>query len=338
MVAQVDGWECVVSKDEFNIGDCIVYIEIDSIMPERPEFEFLRSRKFRVRTIKLKGQVSQGLVLPLSVLPDGNYFDGQDVTEILGVKKYDPQADKEAALLVHQPKRKQSRLTRFLMRFGWFRKYYGQSKTSVAFPSWIQKTDETRVQNMTSRFEYERISGTEFSVTEKLDGQSATYYLRRRPWGGYEFGVCSRNIHLTVPDNSSYWTIAKKYVMANALRQLINGQDYVVLQGEICGPGIQGNKYRLDSYEFFAFNLIYPSGKCSTSEIQSALQPFGLKTVPLLETSYYLPDSIAELVEQSKGDSVVLPGLQREGLVLRNKFNTISFKVINPDFLLAEKE
>lgn len=100
-VVQVDGWECVVAKaDGFKVGDKVVYIEIDSIVPERPEFEFLRDRKFRVRTIKLRKQVSQGLVLPLSILPSGKTYNiNDDVTEILGIKKYDPQAEQEAKLL-----------------------------------------------------------------------------------------------------------------------------------------------------------------------------------------------------------------------------------------------
>ena len=87
-VAQVDGWECVVQKGEFQVGQHIVYVEVDSIVPDVPEFEFLRPRKFRVRTIKLRGQVSQGLVLPLSILPDGAPCDlGDDVTEVLHITK-----------------------------------------------------------------------------------------------------------------------------------------------------------------------------------------------------------------------------------------------------------
>ena len=94
VVAQVDGWECVVQKDEFKVGDKVVYVEVDSIMPERPEFEFLRQRKFRIKTIKLRGQISQGLVLPITILPGGHaYALGDDVTDILGVKKHDPQAE-----------------------------------------------------------------------------------------------------------------------------------------------------------------------------------------------------------------------------------------------------
>lgn len=188
-VAQVDGWECVIQKDEFQVGDLVVYVEVDSIVPERPEFEFLRDRKFRVRTIKLRGQVSQGLVLPLSILPEGTYTDGLDVTEVLGIKKYDPQAQQEALLMQKQPS-----------------------------------------------------------------------LSKRR----FEFGVCSRNIRLGEPDNSSYWTVAKQYDIENVLKQLVGDYGTIVMQGEICGNGIQGNKYHISGYDLFVFNLIYPDRKCTT--------------------------------------------------------------------------
>lgn len=150
-VAQVDGWECVVQKGEFHTGEHIVYIEVDSIVPERPEFEFLRDRKFRVRTIKLRGQVSQGLVLPLSILPNGAPADlGADVTDVLGIKKYDPEAQQEAQLLTKQPAKPKSALVRFLMRFKWYRKLFMKSKRKGGFPDWIVKTDETRIQNLTA--------------------------------------------------------------------------------------------------------------------------------------------------------------------------------------------
>ena len=304
-VAQVDGWECVVQKGEFHTGEHIVYIEVDSIVPERPEFEFLRDRKFRVRTIKLRGQVSQGLVLPLSILPNGAPADlGADVTDVLGIKKYDPEAQQEAQLLTKQP----------------------------------AKTDETRIQNLTTLFEMERNKGTKFSVTEKVDGQSATYYLRKVSKRKYEFGVCSRNIYLGTPDNSSYWTIAKKYNIENVLRQLIGDYETIVLQGEICGNQIQGNKYHISGYDLFAFNLIYPDHKCGTAEIKKLLEPYGIKTVPIVEEGKTLPETIAELVEYSKGKSVVRKEQKREGVVMRNVQSNISFKVINPDFLLAEKD
>ena len=135
VVAQVDGWECVVHKDEFQPGQHIVYIEVDSQLPERPEFEFLRDRKFRVRTIKLRGQVSQGLVLPLSVLPNGTKcYLGDDVTEVLGITKYDPQAQQEALLLSNQPKKPANPIAKFLMRFKWYRRLFAKSKRKGGFP------------------------------------------------------------------------------------------------------------------------------------------------------------------------------------------------------------
>ena len=234
-VAQVDGWECVVQKGEFHTGEHIVYIEVDSIVPERPEFEFLRDRKFRVRTIKLRGQVSQGLVLPLSILPNGTpAILGADVTDALGIKKYDPEAQQEAQLLTKQPQKPQSAIARFLMRFKWYRKLFMKPKRKGGFPDWIAKTDETRIQNLTTLFEMERNKGTKFSVTEKVDGQSATYYLRKVSKRKYEFGVCSRNIYLGTPDNSSYWTIARQLHIEDVLKHLVGDYETIVLQGEIC--------------------------------------------------------------------------------------------------------
>lgn len=337
VVAQVDGWECVVQKDTFHIGDHVVYVEIDSVMPECPAFEFLRDRKFRVRTIKLRGQISQGLVLPLSVLPEGNYDLEDDVTELLGVTKYDPEAQQEAKLLQKQPSTPKNAFVRFMMRFRWYRKLFMKSKRKGGFPEWIVKTDETRIQNLTTLFEQERDKGTLFSVTEKVDGQSATYYLRRISKKKYEFGVCSRNIRLDTPDDSSYWAVAKKYDIEKALKRLIGDNNTIVMQGEICGDRIQGNKYHINGYELFVFNLIYPDHKCTTHEIDELCAPLGFKTVPILEENKALPQTIAEMVEYSKGNSVVRKEQKREGVVVRNVRNNISFKVINPDFLLAEK-
>jgi len=336
VVAQVDGWECVVQKDEFHPGDTVVYVEVDSIVPECPEFEFLRPRKFRVKTIKMRGQVSQGLVLPLSILPKGKYDVGMDVTDKLGIKKYDPQLQQEMALA--ENKTKQNKFVKFMMRFAWYRRLFAKSKRKGGFPEWIVKTDETRIQNMPILFDTEKGKGTQFSVTEKMDGQSVTYFLRRLSKRKFEFGVCSRNIRLGNPDSSSYWTVALKYDIESVLKKLIGQHDSIVMQGEICGTGIQGNKYHVGGYELFVFNLIFPDHKCTTAEIAELIAPHGLKTVPILEEGKVLPDSIAELVEYSKGNSIVRNAQKREGVVMRNVGRDISFKVINPDFLLAEKD
>ena len=116
------------------------------------------------------------------------------------------------------------------MRFKWYRKLFMKPKRKGGFPDWITKTDETRIQNLTTLFEVERNNGTEFSVTEKMDGQSATYFLHRISKRKFEFGVCSRNIRLGTPDNSSYWTVAKQYNIENVLKQLIGDYQTIVLR------------------------------------------------------------------------------------------------------------
>lgn len=337
VVAQIDGWECVVKKDEFSVGEMIVYIEVDSILPERPEFEFMRERKFRVRTIRLRGQISQGLVLPLSVLPCGATLpEGEDVTEMLGIKKYDPQGAQEEELAQPAAEEKNP-LKRFLLRFGWYRTLSGADDEDTSFPKWIAKTDEDRIQNCVRLFHRCRDEKLPLIATEKVDGQSATYYLERKGWGRYRFGVCSRNLRLPQSNNTSYWRIANQYEIEKVLRKVIGKHRFVVLQGEIIGRNIQKNKYKVDGYDFHAFNLIYPGRKCDTLEIAHILNPHGIKTVPYLET-ITLPETISELVEYAKGKSRLLETQEREGVVLRSADCSVSFKVINPEFLLSHDE
>ena len=334
--AVVDGWECVVAKkDNLKVGDWIVYVEIDSLMPERPEFEFLRSKKFRVRTIKLRGQVSQGLVLPLSILPGWLYDLGEDVTELLGIKKYDPEGERERKMASHSEEKVKNPFVKFLMRFAWLRKRFVKTKKG-GFPSWIAKTDEERIQNKTAMFEMEKELGTAFSVTEKLDGQSLTLFLERIGKRKFDFGVCSRNLRLPSPDDSSWWTIAKQIDAENVLKALLGNGSRIVLQGEIIGNRIQGNKYKIDGYDFYAFNLIIDNVKFTSQEIKVMLEAHNIKTVPILDDDFKLLNSISEMVSYAKGDSV-LHKTKREGVVVRSHKRNISFKVINADFLLDEE-
>lgn len=343
--ATVLGWEVVVAKSEnHQVGDLVCYIEVDSIVPDRPEFEFLRERKFRVRTIKLRKQVSQGLIMPLTILPGdfAGYQEGDDVTSVLGVKKYDPEGDKEQKLLDERAARSKNKLNKFLLRYPWYRRIFSLFLPKKSgWPKFIKKTDEDRIQLFPGICEREK--DTFFQVTEKLDGQSATYFLIKNKkkflWFGedYIFGVCSRNLHLPKEDNSSYWTIARQLNIKNVLRQLIRpNDDYVVLQGEIVGEGIQGNKYKIKGYDFYAFNLIDSEKQWSSSEMK-ALGFLGVKQVPLLDYGFKLKPTIPENVEYAKGKSVIADTL-REGVVVRNYEKNISFKIINPDFLLKFEE
>lgn len=336
--ATVLGWEIVVGKSEnHHVGDLVCYIEVDSIVPDIPQFDFLRDKKFRVKTIKLRGQVSQGLVVPLSVLPKGNYTEGQDVTELLGIKKYDPEGEKELRFINEKLSRSNNKIGKFLSRFPWYRRVFSfLMPKKASWPKFIKKTDEDRIQLFPHICEDER--DTVFSVTEKLDGQSATYFLVKNKnkflWFGknYIFGVCSRNLYLPKPNNSSYWTIAKQLDLENKLKKLIGKSEYVVLQGEIVGEGIQANKYKIKGYDFYAFNFIFPSENVPTERMQN-LKSLGINTVPLLENGFRLFPTIPENVEYAKGKSV-LNNVPREGVVIRNYEKGISRKIINPDFLL----
>lgn len=343
--ATVLGWEVVVAKSEnHQVGDLVCYIEVDSIVPDRPEFEFLRERKFRVRTIKLRKQVSQGLIMPLTILPGdfAGYQEGDDVTSVLGVKKYDPEGDKEQKLLDEKAARSKNKLNKFLLRYPWYRRIFSFFLPKKSgWPKFIKKTDEDRIQLFPGICEREK--DTFFQVTEKLDGQSATYFLVKNKkkflWFGedYIFGVCSRNLHLPKEDNSSYWTIARQLNIKKALMSLIADKDYIVLQGEIIGEGIQGNKYKIKGYDFYAFNVIYPEFGASAFELSLWDKTAHIKSVPLVENNFRLKPTIPENVEYAKGKSVIADTL-REGVVVRNYAKNISFKIINPDFLLKFEE
>lgn len=369
-VATILGWQVVVKKEEFNIGDKVVYCEIDSILPDRPEFEFLRDRKFRIKTIRLRKQVSQGIAFPLSVLepmikrPLVTCAFGDDVTEVLGVTKYDPQAVQEAALEETYKRIAKNRFDKFLMRYKWWRKLTSPPKSRLPFPKWISKTDETRLQNMPSILQKEHPHV--FCVTEKLDGQSATYFLlRTENWYRkvkYEFGVCSRNFQLLKEDDSSYWTIARQFKIKESMKELMQLNPdhlYIVLQGEIIGQRIQGNKYKIEGYDFYTFNVITRDYLNESRELFYTVASFGstltilpgIKCVPILDTHFTLKPTVFDMVEYSKGSSVLLKNQIREGVVVRcvnwsNEDGGVkplqqqltSFKVINPDFLLKCEE
>ena len=346
MKATVLGWELVVKKEEFKVGDLCVYIEIDSQLPsDNPSFEFMANRKYRVKTIKLRGQISQGLALPISILPNGNWQEGDDVTDTLKITKYDIQAQQEKELQQVQNK---NWFDRNFGQYKWYRQLFMKNrigKQKYNFPTFIKKTDETRIQNIPSILEKEK--DTPFIVTEKLDGCSATFFLQKntnRKWldklfnrNEYIFGVCSRNLWLYNKDSSHYWKIAEQFKIKEVLKQLIRDKDLIVLQGEILGEGIQGNKYKIKGLDFYAFNLIFDNDKVDSISASSILKEYNIKFVPILKTNFRLLNSVSEMVDYSMGNSQLL-SVMREGLVIRNNDKNISFKVINPKFLLKNNE
>jgi RNA ligase (TIGR02306 family) len=315
----VDGWKVVVAKNVgHKVGDLVIYCEIDSFLPIREEFEFLRKSSykkmvdgtegFRLRTIRLKNQVSQGLVLPISVLnpTDTNIyvepFEGLDVTEMLEIVKYEPPIPAELA-----------------------------GKVKGLFPSFLRKTDEERIQNLTLEYEGWKNSDKRFYVTEKLDGSSATFYFKDGV-----FGVCSRNLELLETEGNTFWKVARQL----KLEEWLSSQETnYSIQGELIGEGLQGNPYKIKGQTvgfFNAFN-IDTQEYLGLEEFESLISSMGLKSVPILDREFTLPDTIDELLKYADSKSVLNSNFDREGVVIRSVDRKISFKVISNKFLLNEK-
>lgn len=338
VLAEVLGWQVIVQKDEYKPGDKCIYVEVDSVLPEKPEFEFLRKKDFRIKTMKMGGVISQGICFPLSILPPGNYEVGDDVTGIIGVVKYDEyavKADNKAPKSRLRQFMFRHRLTRPLARLIWS----PTKRERDGFPDFVAKTDETRIQNMPALLQNKEVR---WVGREKIDGQSGTFFLRRIrsvfPFlpCRYDFGVCSRNLRLVSPDASAHWAVAEKYRMKEVLQELIGDHDWVCIQGEVIGPKVQGNKYHVSEPDLYCFNLIYPTGKVPCSEAEVLVGEHGLKWVPLVVDGYVLPDTVPELIDFATGHSALYPDL-REGVVFRNYETGRSFKAVSNEFLLKHK-
>jgi len=348
--ATVLGWHCVVKKNEFKVGEKIVYIEVDSVCPEWDEFEFLRSRKFRVRTIKLRGQISQGLVLPLTILTRTNLNVnklkiGDEVTEHLNIKKYLTPSEKEEFETQKRNKHwtKQCVLTKWLWKYKWFRDLVFPIKPK-GFPTWVIKTDEERVQKLQSLLS--DYADYDVVVTEKIDYQSftATANTTKNKWKNKtEFIVCSRNLKNN-DKQSLYWRIVEKYKLDSILPKYKN----ITLQGEQGSSKVQGNKYKLNTIKMWVFNIVLHDENLNRTyldydEMTKFCYKHRLDIVPLVKKCKLkdLGNSIDELVEFSKGKSVINPSIQREGVVvscIKNGKKSFSFKIINPNFLLKYED
>ena len=333
VLATVLGWKVIVTKD-FQVGDKCIYVEIDSQLPEKPEFEFLRSKKFRIRTMKMGGVLSQGICFPLSILPPGEYEVDQDVTELLGVTKYDPEEVEGYEPIKTSKATKKWYQKIWLMKYKWYRRLVGANvRETSGFPSFISKTDETRIQTAPW---FLKDKNNKYVLTEKVDGTSMTACLVRHKRfllkDKFEYIVCSRNQRLA-RDNSIYWEVSDKYNIENALKNLIGSRDWIAIQGECIGPKVQGNKYRKTEPELYVFNLILPTFRLGSVKAKNILEPFGFNFVPIVNENYTLPDTVEEMLAEAHGQSVLGDTL-REGLVVRSKAGTISFKAVDPEFLL----
>jgi RNA ligase (TIGR02306 family) len=312
-VAVVDGWNCVVKKGDFEVRQMCVYFEIDSFLPLHPVFEFLRKNSykkigdyegFRLKTIRLKGVYSQGLLVPIKTLIDSDllkartFYVSEDLTQELGIKLYEPPVPAQL-----------------------------NGSVKGNFPSFLIKTDEERAQNL----EYHKLLQQEYYVTEKLDGSSITIYLKDD-----SFGVCSRNLDLIEDENNTFWKTVRGLDIESKLKQ--NNLNNISLQGELIGEGVQGNKYKIKGHSIRFFNVFnIEKGKYfDFIEFKKTIETLGLETVPILDENFKLPDSRSDLLIYAEGKSI-LCDVEREGIVLRTKeSNRISFKAISNKFLLKE--
>ena len=355
------GWKVIVKIGEFHEGDMCVYFEIDSKLPEKEWSEFMVSKKYKVKTMKLGkfNVISQGLALPVSVF-DVNIPDeeGVDVTELLGVtysveednarksnkinkdKKYQSMAARHTKLFKKKP-------FRWLMRREWGRKllflFFGKKKDNprgwpTHFP-YIHKTDEERCENLPWVLGYEH----PLIVTEKLDGTSTTFILERKGCNKFEFYVLSRNVRQAdekqecYHDHNIYWDMAFKYDVENKLREFLNTYskcDYVCVQGESVGS-VQGNPLKLQEDDFYAFNFIDSvNGRWPSTDGKKMAESLGMKWVPILDTNYIMPTDMEEFKQFATAKSVVNPNVMREGIVLRDPTNDFSFKNVSREYLL----
>ncbi len=313
---RVMGWDVVAQKAEFKTGDQCVFFEIDSLLPDsNPEFAFMERSKYRVRTMKLRGVLSQGLALPLSVLDvqmsdhhiqSPPWEEGADVTELLGVTQWEPPAK------------------------------FNMGGIRGNFPFYVPKTDETRVQSALGTID--ELRGLTCYITEKVDGTSATFSHRDG-----DFHVCSRNLSLKPDDASAHWRMARKYDLEKKLPELGN----FAIQAEMCGPRVQNNRLMLKGLDIFVFSIydIDNTRFLGYNDMMEVVIDLGLnpvKTLGLPATVFDMDlDGLLEMAEGTyegtdnpREGIVVRPMEEQYSATLQGR---LSFKVLSNTFLLKEK-
>lgn len=307
-LAVFGGWQVVVKKSqEIKPGMLVVYCEIDSVFPEKPEYEFLRQDKFRLRTKKFRGALSQGLVFKTEeILNDNSFKEGDNLTQVLEITLYEPPIPAAISGEVVGP-----------------------------YPSSVPKTDEERVQNID-------ISGfdeIDFFVTEKIDGTSCSFIFDESG-----FHVCGRNWEYKEAPEQTFWKLAKLYEIESKLKEHFeNTGSYLALQGEVAGSGIQSNVYNLKGQDIFIFNIfdITKQRYLSAIEYRTVCEKFGIKTVPVIDEKMSIKGkSHSDFLEYAQGKSTLNPQTEREGVVFRSyeqiekNQGKISFKSISNKYLL----
>lgn len=329
-ICTIGGWKVVSQKGLYRKGDLAVYASIDSWIPteiapflskgqEPREYNGVKGE--RLRTVKLRGQISQGLLLPLNIIPetwDGGvllsnedlYSEGEDVTELLGIQKWE--APIPACL---------------------------SGEVRGNFPSLVPKTDEERIQSFTNTMLDELKSIDSWIVTEKVDGSSWTVAII-----GDDFHVCSRNLSLRETEKNTQWKIVRELDLERKMRELRTrmGNNDFAIQGELLGEGVQKNRYNIKGHKVLVFNA-YNITDCSyfgADALGEICDVLGLEQVPILYSCMDDPfkNGVEGLIKMAEGKSVLNPKTEREGLVFKSYAREKSFKVISNKFLMKGGE
>ena len=299
---RVNGWWVVDKKGAHEVGDLVVYCEVDSWIPHtlapfltKPGHyprEYLGVEGERLRTVKLKGQLSQGLLLPLV---EDNSEEGKDFSEILGITKWEDT------------------------------RYMANMDARGNFPDFIPKTDQERVQNLDRTLE--KYFGQSFEVTVKRDGSSLTAFVN-----GEESGVCSRNMNLKETEDSAFWAAANSLSL---IPKILSTGRNLALQGELMSQKIQGNYEKVQGIEWNCFDIydIDTQAYLLPKERRELCKQLRIPHIKVVEEDFVLCHNVDQLLEMAEGPGVN-PGVKQEGIVLKNNGVVFSFKVISNSYLL----
>ena len=370
-LAHVNGWQVMVKKGEYKIGDLAVYFEIDSKLPETEPFEFMSKYKYRVKTQKfIKGSVlSQGLIMTPAELGLKDVKEGDFLTDKLGVTYYEAEdnirkADnkKLAELKADKFMEKWAKEHKFLFRFAFIRewrrkkflkKYFAKQKKTGDWPFWVTKTDEERVQNLPALFINNH---KQYWVTEKIDGTSTTFTMAQAPKKKRHAIICSRNVVFNTPekekqnyykdtDGNVYVEMFEKYDINKVLNYILDEHpdyEFITIQGETYGGTIQKRKY-CEDHRLAIFNYIYKKKgeapvRLNPADMKTAISNINIKldihleTVPIICSMSLENYDCDKLLKEAEGISKI-DGLPREGLVFRDMEGKESFKAVSNSFL-----
>ena len=353
--AHINGWGCVVRKGAFKEGDLGVYFEIDSKCPAVEPFLFLEKRKYHVKTQKMCKRISQGLLMSFADFgwENDKYEEGTFLTKELGITYYEPEdnvrksnsgVDKYKKMAQRNGKLFSKQPFRWLMKRDWGRKilfvFFGKKRDKRGWPAWVVKTDEERVENMPYILE----NKDPWIASEKVDGSSTTFTIKRKLFGRYDFYVCSRNVVFDKPDKKCFYDtnvyleMAEKYgiekKMAKMLKMFPNAE-WITLQGETYGGNIQKRDYSTNEHRFAGFNFITSNeGRWNSVKAAKFMNEFNIPWVPILNENYVLPDTIEDLRAYVHSEPSTVDGIIKEGIVFRSQDGSMSFKCVDPEYLI----